>query len=324
MVTICNWCNFFSENTISDEEEELEQSLIKDPRDDFELSGYLVDEQECITRPTFTETGTQTDAPSFECVMSTVEPILCRKDIANKQKLSRWEEHENFDEELKLIQTTKVICALDLLVQTFADKCRHPTCLLRTSVKYTLCGTSVLLNWQCSDGHTGKFCSSRKVNGAIASNLQTSAAILLSGNNFAKMERFADFLGLSFISKATFYRAQRLYIIPGVSEWWTWQQNCIISELNGKDVVIAGDGQCDSPGFSAKNLCYFIMEVATSYIIDLEVLDKREVEMKSVNMEKQALQIILVRLKNVLNLLELVTDASFSIKKLMSMLHCIY
>ena len=51
-----------------------------------------------------------------------------------------------------------------------------------------------------------------------------------------------------------------------------------------------GDGQCDSPRFTAKNLCYCLMEMTTGYIIDLEVLDKREVELKSVNMEKRALQ----------------------------------
>ena len=54
-----------------------------------------------------------------------------------------------------------------------------------------------------------------------------------------------------------------------------------------------GDGQCDSPGFTAKNLCYFLMEMTTGYIIDLEVLDKREEELKSVNMDKRALQNIL-------------------------------
>ena len=78
-----------------------------------------------------------------------------------------------------------------------------------------------------------------------------------------------------------------------------------------------GDGQCDSPGFTAKNLCYFLMEMTTGYIIDLEVLDKREVELKSVNMEKRALQNILERITDVLTLGEVVTDASASIKKMM-------
>ena len=60
------------------------------------------------------------------------------------------------------------------------------------------------------------------------------------------------------------------------------------------------------------------MEMTTGYIIDLEVLDKREVELKSVNMEKKALENILQRMKSVLNVVEVVTDASASIKKMMS------
>lgn len=40
----------------------------------------------------------------------------------------------------------------------------------------------------------------------------------------------------------------------------------------------------------------------------------REVELKSVNMEKKALEIILQRVKNLLNVIEVVTDASASIK----------
>lgn len=71
----------------------------------------------------------------------------------------------------------------------------------------------------------------------------------------------------------------------------------------------------------AKNLCYYLMDVTTSYIIDVEVLDKRETNMKSVMMEKQALQNILLRLKRLLTITEVVTDASASIKKLIGMIN---
>ena len=104
-----------------------------------------------------------------------------------------------------------------------------------------------------------------------------------------------------------------------MTEWWKWQQAEIFKELKNKDLVVCGDGQCDSPGFTAKNLCYYLMEMTTSYIIDIEVMDKREVELRSVNMEKEALLKILGRLKDSLNVVELVTDASASIKKAIGM-----
>ena len=83
-------------------------------------------------------------------------------------------------------------------------------------------------------------------------------------------------------------------MIPAVTEWWKWQQEIIFEELKDQDLVVAGDGQCDSPGFTAKNLCYYLMDVTTSYIIELEVL---------------------------LTITEVVTDASASIKKLIGMIN---
>lgn len=141
--------------------------------------------------------------------------------------------------------------------------------------------------------------------------MQASASILFSGNNFEKIAKLVDFLELPFISKTTYYRAQRIYLIPAVTEWW------IFRGLQNKDLVVPDDGQCDSPGFTAKNLCYYLMEMTTSYIIDVEVMDERQADMRSANMEKEALLKILRRLRDILHLVELVTDASASIKKTM-------
>ena len=38
----------------------------------------------------------------------------------------------------------------------------------------------------------------------------------------------------------------------------------LVNEFVGKEVVVGGDGQCDSPGFSTKNICYFLMEITSS------------------------------------------------------------
>lgn len=59
------------------------------------------------------------------------------------------------------------------------------------------------------------------------------------------------------------------------------------------------------------------MEIIISYIIDVEVMDKRQVDMRFVNMEKEVLIKILRRLKDILYLVELVIDVLVSIKKVM-------
>ncbi|KAL9978425.1 hypothetical protein ACROYT_G015938 [Oculina patagonica] len=186
------------------------------------------------------------------------------KKALRASRFNRLEEQAQLSKEITLVVGTKVICSLDLLLQLFAENCWHPGCQLTTTVSHTLNGTGALIKWMLS--------------GVLANNLQACAAVLLSGSNFSQVERFSKFLGLSFVSSSTFCRAQRVYLVPAINEWWTWQQGLIHQELQGQNLVVMGDGQFDSPGFTAKNLCYFLMEMTTGFIIDLEVLDKREVE----------------------------------------------
>ena len=91
----------------------------------------------------------------------------------------------------------------------------------------------------------------------------------------------------------------------------------ILDEFAGESIVVGGDGQCDSPGFNAKHLCYFMVEANTNYIIDTEVLDKRHVGLTSTNMEREAVKRGLTALNERVNVVELVTDTSTSIKALL-------
>ena len=90
-----------------------------------------------------------------------------------------------------------------------------------------------------------------------------------------------------------------------------------MNEFRGQDIIVSGDGQCDSPGFSAKNLCYFRMEVSSKYILHVQIVDKRHVGLVSVNMEVEGLKKSLTKVEEDLNVVELVTDASSSVKKLL-------
>ena len=115
----------------------------------------------------------------------------------------------------------------------------------------------------------------------MSNNLQAAAAVLLSGNNFAKVEKFASFMGLSFISPSTLYRVQKLYCLPAIDEWWEWMRGELLVEFENEELVVCGDGPYDSPGYSAKNLCYYLMEVVSEYILEVEVMDKRHVRARN-------------------------------------------
>ena len=111
----------------------------------------------------------------------------------------------------------------------------------------------------------------------MACKLTMAAAILLSGSNYAMTSCLAQFFNLAFTSSSTYFRVQRLYLLLAIDEWWGWIQKQLVEDFLGQSLVIGGDGQCDYPGFNAKNLCYFFVEVNSNYIIHVEILDKRHV-----------------------------------------------
>ena len=59
------------------------------------------------------------------------------------------------------------------------------------------------------------------------------------------------------------------------------------------------------------------MELTLGYILEAEVRDKRHVGLASINMEKVALRNALTRLQQALDVVEVATDASASIKKML-------
>lgn len=67
-----------------------------------------------------------------------------------------------------------------------------------------------------------------------------AASVVLSGSNFQKFSMFAKFLQLPILSKSTFYRMQRHYIVPSVGEHWIDHQNSVLEDFRGSDLVILG------------------------------------------------------------------------------------
>ena len=179
-------------------------------------------------------------------------------------------------------------------------------------------GTTLVANISCQAGHAFRFCSSHEVNQMYVNNIQVAAAVLLSGNNFGKVKRLAESMNLAFVSKSSYFR-----ILIFCQQWMSdggWMRGQLMDEFRGQKVVCSGNGQCDSPGFSAKNLCYFIMEVTSKYILQVQIVDKRHVGLVSSNMEVEGLKKSLKKLQEDLNVVELVTDASSSVKKLLGRL----
>ena len=232
-------------------------------------------------------------------------------------KFSRGDEVYALQREFGMVTGKKVICSLDLLLEVFARCCFTPGCANAPEINYHLVGTTLIVNSVCQSGHTFRFSSSHEVNSMYVNNIQFCSAVLLSGNNYGKVNRLAECLNLAVPGKSTFFRIQRLYLVPAIDEWWGWMRGQLVDEFSNHDLIAGGDGQCDSPGFSAKNLCYFIMELNSNYIIHIEVLDKRHVDLVSTDMEREGIKRSLNKLRKDFHVTELVTDACTSVKKLL-------
>ena len=63
-------------------------------------------------------------------------------------------------------------------------------------------------------------------------------------------------------------------------------QNEIFDILKGSGLIVGGDGRNDSPGHSSTYCQYTFMDTSTNLIVHQELVDVREADHKSPNMEK--------------------------------------
>ncbi|XP_033756770.1 uncharacterized protein LOC117339337 [Pecten maximus] len=112
---------------------------------------------------------------------------------------------------------------------------------------------------------------------------------------------------------------QRTYIVPSTLSCWQFQQSVVLENLRntGKDLKLGGDARCSSPGHTAKYGSYTLMDVETSKVIDLQLVQSNEVK-NSYNMELEGLKRSLRFLEEEgVSVSDLVTDRHSQVKKFM-------
>ncbi|PIK35765.1 hypothetical protein BSL78_27409 [Apostichopus japonicus] len=219
-------------------------------------------------------------------------------------------------------------CAEDTLFITYKESllqllkdCRPKSCVRESCqsppqevTKFV--GTAVGVKWICAHGHVSKIWHSQpKLKGNNAGDIAVSAAVILSGNNYAKIKMMFRFMNLGMCHSALHSYSQRTYTFPAIEAHWKQLQTELLLARKGKTVVIAGDGRNDSPGHCAQYCTYSVMDYETCDILDIQVVDKREADLKSTNMEKIAFLRALETLeKSDVKVEEVVTDAHPQIK----------
>jgi hypothetical protein len=69
-----------------------------------------------------------------------------------------------------------------------------------------------------------------------------------------------------FGSRSTFYRVQRDYVNPMIWLAWTEMQSQLYEKVRDVELKVSGDGQFDSPGYSASYCFYTVVDSATDKV----------------------------------------------------------
>ncbi|KXJ05053.1 hypothetical protein AC249_AIPGENE28460 [Exaiptasia diaphana] len=148
-------------------------------------------------------------------------------------------------------------------------------------------------------------------------NLLLSAAILMSGLPTQKTLRMFRFMNIACVSRSSFYRHTTNYVTPTIVQCWKEEQRSLLQKMRneGNDLILSGDGRCDSPGHSAKFGSYTVIEQKTNRVLDFQLVQSNEVKNSSwMEVEGLKRSVALFETQN-LSIDILITDRSTSISK---------
>lgn len=141
-------------------------------------------------------------------------------------------------------------------------------------------GSQLTLELSCVNGCKYRWQSQPSQSGTKGvGNLLLSASVFFSGIHFAKFEQFCNNINLKSISEDTYVQLRKKFVFPVIEKAWNKEQNALMTtkKSDQSEVVLCGDGRCDSPGHSAKYCTYTFLDVQSQKIIDFKVISCTQV-----------------------------------------------
>ena len=145
-------------------------------------------------------------------------------------------ESELFQKHAKL---ERVIVDVTTILSLFNRKCPHASCDTKSKViNHTLSGGVLKVPWNCPNGHGGYWVPSKVLcqksgQDIFSTSVLLALGLLISGNHYDKIMLFCKSLGLNFISRRTFQRMQKHYLIPSVAAFSLIEHNRNIYLISG-------------------------------------------------------------------------------------------
>ena len=169
-----------------------------------------------------------------------------------------------------------------LLLFSYCPKCGGK--ILSSKVRFK--GIAVSVDYVCTmctlGSNPSTWHSSPIVRRKFVINIQISCCIALSGLRYQSIMNFQNLMELPTLSRPRFTELVRAWLYPTIYRMYSEGRDRICTGLkthqtDGKPVVLCGDAQFDSPGFSAKYCTYTIMNCETNEVVDFAILQKGQV-----------------------------------------------
>ncbi|XP_075744389.1 uncharacterized protein LOC142803181 [Rhipicephalus microplus] len=185
-------------------------------------------------------------------------------------------------------QNERKFIVFESSLKELLSTCRK--CFAACKTASSVYGTLLQVQTVCTNNHVLSWKSQPLINGKPAGNVLMSAGILFSGTSHITVLRMFEHINLQVFMPRTFFNYQRAYLLPAIDKIWHQQQNKLFRQLHGCSVDLAGDGRCDSPGFSAKFMTYSLHVTQVNKILHFEQVQVGEcADVKSsTSMEKHA------------------------------------
>lgn len=216
---------------------------------------------------------------------------------------------------------TKFIVYKSSLEYLLPTHCLHCGILInKADYEWRVLGTVVSIQSTCKKCSISWEWTSQPFSGMMPwGNLIVAAAILFSGCSPVKAINFLSFAGIRCFSYRTYNALQQLYLVPAVEQVWHQKQQELFEEIktSGVPVKLGGDARCCSPGHTAKFGSYSIMDLNTSQVVDIQLVQSNEVQ-NSYHMELEGLKRCLAKLETEeIEVSHLVTDRHSQVKAYM-------
>ncbi|XP_057291839.1 uncharacterized protein LOC130614426 [Hydractinia symbiolongicarpus] len=227
----------------------------------------------------------------------------------------------SLDDEFKKIDDPKCIASTRQLEYLLGDTCHEKDCNAQiVNIESFYIGYTIKLTWKCLKGHKDFWYSSPIYGSGFVINYIVESALVLSGGQINQFSRFCKFVQLGKPNISTFYKNQKLYVSPAVQQTYDDIEHDIIESMSHQDeVIICGNCQLDSPGWSATKGTYTFMDHQSKKLVMMQFGDKREVNLQSTKLEVHLFMKGMKYLisKKDLRIDEICTDAHATIKCLM-------